>query len=435
MKTWRLAGGISSALPGPESIVRRVLPNGIVCLVRENHASPAVVIQGMIRAGHVDVNPEKAGLAGVTAGLLDRGTVSRTSAQIAEEVEAVGASLHLGAGWHTTAFGAKCLAEDLDLILGVLADVLQHPVFPSEEIEKVRGEILTDLEERENNTRRMADLEFRALAYPRPHPYGVSPQGYRDTIERLTREDLSDFYKEHYGPRDMLVAVVGGVSAESIHDRVEAVLGGWRGAGPVKPSDLPSLEPLAEVRRKTVSLSGKTQSDIVLGVRGPARKSSDYLAARLADMVLGGFGLMGRLGKNVRDEQGLAYYALSRLEGGLGPGPWMAIAGVNPQNVERAVDSILAELRRLRDTPVEPGELDDAKAYMTGSLPILLETNEGVARALLEMELYNLGLDYLQRYPGLIEALTADEVQEAARTYLNPEAYALAIAGPAEIAD
>ena len=144
---------------------------------------------------------------------------------------------------------------------------------------------------------------------------------------------------------------------------------------------------------------------------------------------------MGRLGENVRDEQGLAYYAFSRMEAGLGPGPWMAVAGVNPQNVEQAVESILVELRRLRDTPVESDELDDVKAYLTGSLPILLETNEGVARSLLDMELYDLGLDYLQRYPGLIEAITAQEVQEAARTYLNPEAYALAIAGPAGTRD
>ncbi len=435
MKAWTLSGEVTQSLPGPASIARRVLPNGIVCLVRENHASPAVVIHGMVRTGHVHVSPDKAGLAGFTAGLLDRGTVSRTSAQIAAEVEAVGASLYLGAGRHTTAFSAKCLAEDLDLVLDVLADVLQHPIFSTEEIEKVRGEILTDLEERENNTRRMADLEFRALTYPPPHPYGVSPMGYRDTIEQLTREDIWSFYEEHFGPRDMLVVIVGGVDAESAQDRVERVLGGWQREKSVERDVLLPPAPLSEVRRKFVSLPGKTQSDIVLGRPGPARASPDYLAARLADIVLGGFGLMGRLGENVRDKQGLAYYAFSRMEAGLGPGPWMAVAGVNPQNVEQAVESILVELRRLRDTPVESDELDDVKAYLTGSLPILLETNEGVARSLLDMELYDLGLDYLQRYPGLIEAITAQEVQEAARTYLNPEAYALAIAGPAGTRD
>jgi len=150
----------------------------------------------------------------------------------------------------------------------------------------------------------------------------------------------------------------------------------------------------------------------------------------VCNTILGVFGLMGRLGEKVRDEQGLAYYSLSRVDGGPGPGPWSVIAGVNPANIERAIASIRAEIRRICEEPVGEEELADNKAFITGSLPLRLETNEGVAQAILNMERYSLGLDYLQRYAGLINDITIERVQAVARRWLDPDAYALAIAGP-----
>jgi zinc protease len=427
---------LPSSVPGPESIARRVLANGIVALARENFTGPSVVVQGYLRAGSVDEPGEKAGLAAFTADCLERGTENRTFAQISEEIEAVGASLHLWGGLHTTGFTAKCLAEDLDLVLGILADVLLHPTFPAQEVEKVRGEILTDLEERDNDTRRVAYQEFRALAYPPGHPYGRSSEGYKETVQAIGRDDLVAFHRDCYRPQGTLIAMVGAVKAEEALSRLET---GFEFRVPSLEVEqtgfefrVPSfeVERINQTRRKVRPMAGKTQTDIVLGFPALSRTDPQYQAANLADLILGGFGLMGRLGKNVRDEQGLAYYAFSRLEAGLGPGPWLAAAGVNPRNVERAISGILDELRRLRERPVEADELADSKAYLTGSMPLRLETNEGVARAILDMELYGLGLDYLQRYPGLVEAVTVEEVQAVAQAYLDPDRYALAIAGP-----
>jgi zinc protease len=177
-------------------------------------------------------------------------------------------------------------------------------------------------------------------------------------------------------------------------------------------------------------MPGKTQSDIVLGCPGLARNDPDYYAAVVTNTVLGRFGMYGRLGTHVREEQGLAYYCLSSLEAGQWPGPWCVFAGVNPANVPLAIESILQEIARMREEQVPDDELDDSKAFLTGSLPLRLETNEGMAAALLEMERYGLGLDYLQRYPDLIHGVTAAEVQAVAAKYLDPQAYALAIAGP-----
>jgi zinc protease len=154
------------------------------------------------------------------------------------------------------------------------------------------------------------------------------------------------------------------------------------------------------------------------------------MRARLANTVLGVFGMMGRLGDRVREEQGLAYYVYSKLDAGLGAGPWTAIAGVNPANVERAIEGILHEVRRLRDEPLPADELADSQSFLTGSMPLRLETNEGLASTLLDMERYGLGLDYLQRYPAMVQAVTTQDVQDIARQYLDPDVYVLAIAGP-----
>jgi len=417
------------SIPGPEDILRRELPNGIVVLVRENHASPSVVVSGYLRVGSYDETAEQAGLAAFTASALSRGTTHRSFDRIYEEVESVGASFGVSAGVHHTGFGAKSLAEDLPLILDVLADVLRNPTFPSEEVEKLRGEILTNLEERAHDTRRMAALTFRELAYPQGHPYGRSRIGYPETVSALTRDDLVAFYQDGYGPQGMVVAVVGAVEADRAVEQVEAAFGDWEGT--TYPRDpLPPVSAPETIRRRFVPIPDKTQSDIVLGYPGPARTDPAFLDALLCNTVLGVFGMMGRLGERVRDEQGLAYYSYSRIEGGHGPGPWTVVAGVNPANVERALDSIRTELRRIREEPVSPDELSDSQAFLVGSLPLRLETNEGVARAILEMEQYDLGLDYLQRFADMIREITPERVLAAAQRWLDPDAYVLAIAGP-----
>jgi len=417
------------SIPGAEEISRRTLPNGIVVLVRENRVSPSIVVSGYLAVGARDEPAERAGLADFTASALTRGTTHRTFDQIYEEIESVGASLGISGGVHFTGFGAKSLAEDLPLILNRLADALRNPTFPPKEMEKLRGEILTDLEERTNDTTRMAALTFRELAYPDDHPYSRSAAGYPETVSQLTRDDLEDFYRSGYGPQGMVIALVGAVQAERALAQVEAAFGDWE-SPTFQRQPLPPAPPLTEARRQLVPIEGKTQSDIVLGTIGPPRSDPAFLDAAVCNTVLGVFGMMGRLGEKVRDEMGLAYYCYSRVSGGMGPGPWRVIAGVNPQNVERAVEAIRDEIRRICEEPVPEDELADSQAFLTGSLPLRLETNEGVARTLLDIERHDLGLDYLQRYSDLIWAMNPGRIQAAAREWLDPNAYALAIAGP-----
>ncbi len=223
--------------------------------------------------------------------------------------------------------------------------------------------------------------------------------------------------------------VVGDVETNAAIDLIHKVLGDWQG----QPADqrVPPMPAMPAARQQTALIAGKTQSDIFMGVRSVPRHHPDYFAVRVANTILGRFGMMGRLGDKVREEQGLAYYVYSSQESGPNTGLWYAAAGVNPANVEQAIDSIQAEFARMAAEPVDVEELADTQAYMTGVLPLQLETNDGVASTLLNMEWNGLGLDYLHRYNGLIYGVTVEDVQAVAQRYLQPNALALSVAGPA----
>ncbi len=417
------------SLPGPEDILRAELPNGITVLARENFTSPAVVVDGIIRGGSLWEPADKAGLANFHSSLLMRGTAQHTFDQLYEEIESIGASMEVSAGGHVYGLDIKSLAEDLPKMLSLLAEVLREPTFPEEHVERVRGQIVTGLQQRAHNTRHMASLKFHELAYPEGHPYGRSISGYLETISAITRDDVVAF-QQGFGPRGAIITIVGAVKPEEAVRMVEAAFGDWQNPDQRENPIAPPAPSLASTRKTFVPIPGKTQSDLMLGNPGPARSAPDYLAARMGNSILGVFGLMGRLGDTVREAQGLAYYSYSQLTGGLGPGPWLISAGVDPANVRRAIDSVIAEVRRMVEEPVTPEELADNKSFFKGQLVLGLETNEGVAGSILSMEMYNLGLDYLQNYAALIDAITAEDVLQAARHYLNPDAYALAVAGP-----
>jgi zinc protease len=416
------------ALPGSDNIHRVELHNGIIVLVRENFTSPSVVMEGHIVGGTLQEPREKAGLANFHSEMLLRGTAHHTFDQLFEEIESIGASLDISCGKHTYSFGSKSLAEDLPTMLQLLAEVLREPSFPEDHVEKVRGEIMTSLQMRAHDTRRMASLTFVEQAYP-DHPYGKSAQGYPETVAGITRDDIVSF-QGNLGPRGTIVVVVGAVKAEEAVGLVEKTLGDWVNPDQPPTPTAPPVSRITDVRRKMVPIPGKTQTDIVMGCIGPARSAPDFQAARMANSILGQFGLMGRLGDAVREEQGLAYYSYSQIEGGLGPGAWKIMAGVNPANVERAVETISQEVRRIVTEPVTQEELSDNKSFFKGQLVIGLETNDGMAGSILNIEQHQLGLDYLRNYATMIDALTADELQAATAHYLDPDAYALAVAGP-----
>jgi zinc protease len=417
------------SLPGPESVLRRELANGIVVLARENFASPSVVISGYLVAGSLGETRQEAGLAHLTAQALMRGTKERSFNQIFESIESIGARLSLGAGTHTTFLQGKALAEDLQVLLSLLSEVLHNPTFPKSQIERLKGEQLTALAIRDQDTGARAQLAFDELAY-KDHPYSLPTSGYKDTISEFSTTNIRAFHRLRFGPQGMVLVVVGAVEAEVAIVAVEEALGKWRNPRQHVPPELPSIGAPVGLLRKVIYLPGKSQCDIVLGTPGPSRFDEDYLAASLGNSVLGRFGMFGRIGDAVRESAGLAYYAYSSVSGGPGPGPWQVVAGVNPDGVEKAIELIRAEIRKFVTKRVTKKELIENQANYIGRLPLALESNEGVTGALLHVERYGLGLDYYQRYPNLVAAVTRDDVFRAAKRYLDPDHLAIAIAGP-----
>ncbi len=419
------------SLPGPDDIVRHELPNGIVVLFRPNMSSLSVVITGYLMAGAIFEPDDKLGLAGFTALSLMRGTNEHDFQQIYDALESNGASLGIDGGTHSIGYYGHALAEDLDLLVGTLAEALRQPVFPAEQVERLRAQLLTGLAIRAQDTSEMASLVFDELVYA-GHPYRRPEDGYPETIKAIRREDLINFHARHFGPHGMVISIVGGVGAERALEAVTRYFGDWENLHQPQPPGLPPVHKLSEMVSRQVNIPGKSEADIMMGVAGPPRQSPDYLAASLGNNILGQFGMFGRIGDAVRERSGMAYHASSSLSGGIGPGPWLFIAGVNPVNLQKVIELMRQEISRFVNEPVSEQELADSQANYIGRLPLSLEANAGVAAALLNLERYELGLDYYLRYPGLVRAITPGAILEAAQKYLHPDHLAIATAGSFE---
>ncbi|HXF83556.1 MAG TPA: pitrilysin family protein [bacterium] len=420
-------GGVEIAVR-PETITRSELSNGLVVLAHEQPRTEMVAVHGYVRAGAL-FDGERSGLARFTAAMLQRGTATRTSQAIAEALEGMGASLTVFSTAEVVGISLRVLREDAPAALAIIADLLQQPTFPAEEVEKVRGELLTALRVVEQDTRVVAERTWRRLLYPPGHPHARMAEGDLAVVERLTRDDLVAFHRRHYRPEATILAIVGDLPPGKVLELTARLFAGWPRQGAWAPPGVPPVPRPDAPRTGEQRLAGKIQSDIVLGVPGPARTDPRYYEVMVANLILGQIGMMGRLGESVRERQGMAYYAYSDLRAGLLPGPWWVRAGVNPQHEARAVETILEEIRAFQAQGPTAEELDDARRFLIGSLALRLETTGGIAQTLADIELYGLGLDYLQRFPDLIRGVTREAVIAGARAF-SLDAYALAVAGP-----
>jgi len=417
-------------VPGPDDTLRETLPNGITVLARHNPESLSVVVNGYLAAGSLFDPLDRLGLAHFTALSLMRGTRQHDFQAIYDTLESAGASLGYAASVHHVGFGGRALAEDLPLLLSLLAETLRSPVFPADEVERLRAQLLTGLAIRDQDTADRAEMAFEEIIFP-DHPYGRPTDGTQETVARITREDIEDFHRRCYGPSGMVIVVVGAVEEKQALDMVINALGDWNHPAQATPPPLPELRPLESAVRRHIFLPGKVQTDLIMGCLGPGRTSPDYLAASLGNNILGQFGMMGRIGEVVREQEGLAYDASASLNGWIAGGSWEISAGVHPDHLERAIDLILKEVRRFIAEPVTPQELADSQASYIGRLPLTLESNAGVASALLKLERFQLGLDYYRRYPAMVKSVTPEQILEVARRYLQPERFAIVSAGPA----
>ena len=414
---------------------RVVLPNGITVIAKANHTSPTVSLLVGVRTGAFADPPEKDGTAALCARVLDRGTAKRSAEAIADDLDGRGASLSVVAGRHQMALAATCLSEDFEPVLSLTADVARHPGFPDKEITTRREALITSIRQEEDNPATMAGDAFAKALYG-DHPYARKVRGTIHGLESIRRQDLVRFHQKGFDPPIMTVVVVGDIVEEFAVAAITKLFGDWTSPA-VKTSAgqggvIKVPDPTLPAARKLVSvpMMNKSQADVVYGFVGVKRSDPEYHAISVMNNALGQYAIGGRLGDSIRERQGMAYYVFSSLDATFGPGAFSIRAGVAAANVEKTISSIDQELELVLTKGFTPQEIDESKSYMIGSLPRQLETNAAIASFLLNVETFGLGLDYDERLPALIGAVTKEAADAAARRLFNPVKATIGVAGP-----
>ncbi len=409
---------------------RTTLTNGVTLLAKEARSTPAVAINLAVRAGSAYDPAGAEGTAWLLSRVIDRGTASRSAAVIAEELDSRGITVNINVTRHLFSLVCTCLAEDFEPVLALLGEIVMAPSLPDAEIATRRGEVITAIRQDDDNPAVRATETLMALLYPNGHPYGRRTKGTIEIVERLTRADLACLHSSCFSPGALTAVIVGDVDTTRAHDLCARAFSDWGQSDVRPPSDPVPSATSHQRRRHVISMMNKAQADIAYGFTTITRRDPAYYAFWLMNNVFGQYSLGGRLGDNIRERQGMAYYVSSSLDANVAPGRLTIRAGVSRQNVDRALASIDEEIVRLVKDGITQKELDDSRKYLVGSIPRALETNAAIANFLQTEELFELGLDYDARLPALLGSVTLDEANAAARSAMDPERATVVIAGP-----
>ena len=412
---------------------RAVLGNGIVVIVQENHSNPTIAISGSLEAGGCFDPPGKSGVTSLTAEMVGRGTHKRTALQLAREVEYVGGSLDVDAGTESVRFGCRSLAKDFELMLDLLSDQLRNPSFPQDQLEKAKGQTASALEQSKESPDARAFRAFYNAIFPEAHPYHeLTVEQAQAELASITREDLVAFHAAHYRPETTIIVIAGDVDSKEAVAAVEKYFGDWSVAGDAQKIDIPTVPPPGKASKIVIPMTDKSEVSVVFGhPMGLRRSDPEYYAARIMNQVLGGSGALASiLGNKIREKQGLVYDVYSTFDAERGAGPWYVSLGTSPKDVDKAVQMVQDEVKRYRSSGPTKAQFEEAREFIIGVFPIALETNAGVARALLSAEFFGLGMEYLTNYARIYRSVTLQQVKAAAAKYLRPDSATLVIAGP-----
>ena len=407
------------ALPATGNMVpqRSVLGNGMILLTSEQRALPMVSIELLIDAGSRHDMPKQEGLANLTARLLTYGTQRRTALQISETLDFIGAGLSAGCGEDLATVSMTVLKKDLATGLELLADVLTLSTFPQEEIDRQKQSIIASIKAREENPGDIAQRRFAGALYPQS-PYGRPVEGSEASVKGLEQQSLRAFYERYYRPNRTILSVVGDISHQEIARALNEAFRSWPKGEPATAPVAPSKVGTGETLRVNKEL---TQANIILGHEGVGRENPDYYAIQVMNYILGGGGFSSRTLDSIRNERGLAYSVYSYFSAEKGHGTFELVMQTKNETALEAIRIAKAEIRRMREELVTEQELSDAKDYLIGSFPLRFDTNRKVANFLAQVEYFQLGLDYPERYADFIKKVTREDVQHVAQKYLKPD--------------
>jgi len=416
--TFLIIAQASSAYAAEPIGKRIVLKNGMVLLLSEKHTIPMVTINMAIKAGSTAEPEDKAGLASITASLLMQGTKRRTASRISSEIDFVGGSLSVSGGDDFATAGLRVLKKDIRIGLDLLSDVLMDPVFDQKEIDRKVSEALAEIQRQKEEPNVVAGEAFEKAVFGK-NAYGRTSEDVATYLPKLTRQDILAFYSARYNPKNAIIAVVGDVTEKEITSLLNEYFKAWQG----KELALPAPVPPPDVAKNIIVKIDKniTQANINMGHLGISRGNPDYYAVMIMNYILGGGGFSSRLMDNIRDNKGLAYDVHSMFSAQKEPGAFTVGIQTKNESANDVIAEVFKEIRRIQTEPVSDSELADAKAYLTGSFPLRMDTYAKIAGMLASIEIYNLGLDYPQKYPGLINSVTKEDILRVAKKYLHPD--------------
>jgi zinc protease len=426
-------GGAVQVIAHPQISIRsqrKILPNGMIVAVAENRLSPSLTIEASIKAGAMRDRDDNAGIAYFVGRMLERGTKARNLSQIAEGFDYLGADLTIRTDYLTTTLAVDGLSRDAPALIQQLSDLIQNPTFPAAEVEKVRTDILTELREDAQDTALLAEQTLRGRIYPAQHPFGRGIKGTIKSVESLQPSDLTAFYKRHYRPDSMMITIAGAVNPDSVVQMVDERLGSWAVSGTRDAFSVPAAFPGLGKGQYTVNTNQGPYCDIVLGFPGISRTNSDYFTMLVINQILGDAQSLGRLGLKLIDQDGLATGIYTSMDASISEGPWSIHIRTTPGQVDRALEAVREEMTKIQNSGATEDELTFAKHRLINLLPTQLESNQGIAKLLSQIQLFELGDNYLNWYPGMVESVTMELVKACLKTKLSADQAAVVIVGP-----
>lgn len=426
-------GGPAPKLTLPR-LQRRTLSNGLEVLLVEHHELPIVTMNMVVKSGAASDPVDRAGLASLTAILLDRGTGRRSALDMANELQSIGATLNANAGWDGTTVSLTTLKRHLDKALDIYSDALLNPAFADAEVARLKTQRLGQLAQSRDNAAQIAGVVYPTILYGAGHPYGHPSTGNEASIRALAASDVKTFYSTYFVPNNAALIVVGDVTMGEVVGRLEKTFGAWK-AGQLPESRIAAAPVRDRAQIYLVDRPGAAQSVLNIGTVGLARSTPDFFALQVLNTILGGQ-FMSRVNLNLREDKGYSYGARTAFDFRRSTGPFTASAGVQTAVTKQSVVEFLKELKGIRgEIPITDAELSTAKQSLVLGYPRGFETPAQIAGRLSDVVQYGLPDDYFNNYISNISGVTAADLNRVANAYINPSNLAVLVVGDRKVVE
>ena len=410
-------------LPAPQTYK---LANGLTVYYTQRPNLPIVSARLVVRSGSDQNPPDRPGLAGFTAAVLTEGTATRNALQVADEAAQLGTALSTSSSMDAMSASVTALTRNFPAALDLLSDVVLHPAFPTEEIERQRKSRLASLTDQRANPTIVATNVMNAALFGPKHPYGYSELGTRDSVAKINRDDMSAFWTKHFLANNAALIVAGNIPLDELKPLVAKSFGGWKGGTlPVRRTAIPT--PTA-AKLIVVDMGASAQSQVRTAAIGAARSTPDFPRMQVLNEVVGGL-FSSRINMNLREEHGYTYGAFSRFVYRKQPGPFFIGTGIRTDVTGPAVGEIMKELKKLVEKGITQPELELGRDSIVRSLPADFETSAAAAGALSNIYVYDLGTQYYAQLPAALQTVNTESVLGAARKYLAPARMTLVVVG------